>query len=66
MFQAEAADLDGFVSRVAPLAPGPVRVDAVGAVLGSRCGPGAIGVAYQGTEPHERAKRAARAAESGA
>ena len=47
MFQAEAADLDGFVSRVAPLAPGPVRVDAVGAVLGSRCGPGAIGVAYQ-------------------
>ena len=48
VFQAEAADLDGFVSRVAPLAPGPLRVDAVGAVLGSRCGPGAIGVAYQG------------------
>jgi DegV family protein with EDD domain len=47
VFQAEAADLDGFVSRVAPLAPGPLRVDAVGAVLGSRCGPGAIGVAYQ-------------------
>ncbi len=47
VFQAEAPDLDGFVSRVAPLAPGPVRVDAVGAVLGSRCGPGAIGVAYQ-------------------
>ena len=48
VFQAEAADLDGFVSRVAPLAPGPLRVDAVGAVLGSRCGPGAIGVAFQG------------------
>jgi fatty acid kinase fatty acid binding subunit len=47
VFQAEALDLDGFVSRVAPLAPGPVRVDAVGAVLGSRCGPGAMGVAYQ-------------------
>ena len=47
VFQAEAPDLDGFVSRVAPLAPGPVRVDAVGAVLGSRCGPGAIGVAFQ-------------------
>ena len=47
VFQAEAADLDGFVSRVAPLAPGPLRVDTVGAVLGSRCGPGAIGVAYQ-------------------
>ena len=46
VFQAEAPDLDGFVSRIAPLAPGPVRVDGVGAVLGSRCGPGAIGVAY--------------------
>lgn len=51
MFQAEALDLDGFVSRVAPLAPGPVRVDAVGAVLGSRCGPGAMGVAYQRQTP---------------
>lgn len=51
VFQAEAPDLDGFVSRVAPLAPGPVRVDAVGAVLGSRCGPGAIGVAYQARKP---------------
>jgi DegV family protein with EDD domain len=47
VFQAEAPDLDTFVSRVAPLAPGPVRVDAVGAVLGSRCGPGALGVAYR-------------------
>jgi len=48
VFHAEAADLDAFVSRIAPLAPGPVRVDDVGAVLGSRCGPGAIGLAYQG------------------
>ena len=57
VFQAEAADLDGFVSRVAPLAPGPLRVDAVGAVLGSRCGPGAIGVAYQDwPEPLKRAR----------
>jgi DegV family protein with EDD domain len=48
VFHAEAADLDAFVSRVAPLAPGPMRVDDIGAVLGSRCGPGAVGVAYQG------------------
>ena len=50
VFQAEAADLDGFVSRVAR-SPGPLRVDTVGAVLGSRCGPGAIGVAYQERSP---------------
>lgn len=51
VFHAEAPDLDGFVGRVAPLSPGPLRVDAVGAVLGSRCGPGAIGVAYQVRNP---------------
>jgi DegV family protein with EDD domain len=47
VFHAEATDVDGFVSRLAPMAPGPVMVTDVGAVIGAHCGPGAIGVAYE-------------------
>ena len=46
-FHAEATDVDGFVSRLAPMAPGPVMVTDVGAVIGAHCGLGAIGVAYE-------------------
>ncbi len=47
VFHAETTDIDTFVSLLAPLAPGPVMVTDVGAVIGAHCGPGAIGVAYQ-------------------
>lgn len=47
VFHAETTDIDSFVSRLAPLAPGPIMVTDVGAVIGAHCGPGAIGVAYQ-------------------
>ena len=47
VLHAETTDVDAFVARVAPLAPGPLMVTDVGAVIGAHCGPGAIGVAYQ-------------------
>lgn len=47
VLHADASDVDGFVAELAPLAPGPMMVTDVGAVIGSHCGPRAIGVAYQ-------------------
>jgi DegV family protein with EDD domain len=38
--------LDRLVTRLAPFAPRPVMVFDAGALMGSRCGHGAIGVAY--------------------
>jgi fatty acid-binding protein DegV len=35
------------VAQLAPLAPGPLMVTDIGAVIGAHCGPGAIGVAYE-------------------
>ena len=47
VLHADASDVDAFVTELAPLAPGPMMVTDVGAVIGSHCGPRAIGVAYQ-------------------
>jgi fatty acid kinase fatty acid binding subunit len=47
VLHAETPDVDDFVAQLAPLAPGPLMVTDVGAVIGAHCGPGAIGVAYQ-------------------
>ena len=47
VLHAEAPDLDDVVARLAPLAPGPLMVVDIGAAFGARCGPAAIGVAYQ-------------------
>ncbi len=47
VLHAETADVDEFVAQLAPLAPGPLMVTDIGAVIGAHCGPGAIGVAYQ-------------------
>jgi DegV family protein with EDD domain len=47
VLHADAGDIDGFVAQLAPLAPGPMMVTDVGAVIGSHCGPKAIGVAFQ-------------------
>jgi DegV family protein with EDD domain len=55
VFHTEAADLDSFVSRIAPLAPGPPMVTDTGAVLGALCGPGTLGVAYQVAYQERRA-----------
>jgi DegV family protein with EDD domain len=47
VLHAETPDVDDFVAQLAPLAPGPLMVTDIGAVIGAHCGPGAIGVAYQ-------------------
>jgi DegV family protein with EDD domain len=47
VLHADTADVDAFVTQLAPLAPGPVIVTEVGAVIGTHCGPKAIGVAFQ-------------------
>jgi DegV family protein with EDD domain len=47
VLHAETPDVDDFVAQLAPLAPGPLMVTDIGAVIGAHCGPGAIGVAYE-------------------
>jgi DegV family protein with EDD domain len=47
VLHAETPDVDEFVAQLAPLAPGPLMVTDIGAVIGAHCGPGAIGVAYE-------------------
>jgi DegV family protein with EDD domain len=47
VLHADAGDVDSFIAQLAPLAPGPMMVTDVGPVIGSHCGPKAIGVAFQ-------------------
>jgi DegV family protein with EDD domain len=47
VLHADTSDVDAFVARLAPLAPGPIMVTEVGAVIGTHCGPRAMGVALQ-------------------
>jgi DegV family protein with EDD domain len=47
VLHADTPDVDAFVAELAPLAPGPIMVTEVGAVIGTHCGPQAIGVALQ-------------------
>jgi DegV family protein with EDD domain len=47
VLHADTPDVDAFVAQLAPLAPGPIMVTEVGAVIGTHCGPRAIGVALQ-------------------
>ena len=44
-------DADELVARLARMAPRPLRLVDIGAVFGARCGPGALGVAYQVSRP---------------
>jgi DegV family protein with EDD domain len=53
VLHADTPDVDAFVAQLAPLAPGPIMVTEVGAVIGTHCGPQAIGVALQTSSlPH--------------
>jgi DegV family protein with EDD domain len=53
VLHADTPDVDAFVAQLAPLAPGPIMVTEVGAVIGTHCGPRAIGVALQTSSlPH--------------
>jgi DegV family protein with EDD domain len=51
VLHADTPDVDAFVAELAPLAPGPIMVTEVGAVIGTHCGPQAIGVALQTASP---------------